>query len=65
MHSDVTKKKKKWIMLEGIGYLEKTFKAFLQEIFNYYISGTVLSDNTVLKNSNLISIIPKLIVQQN
>lgn len=47
-------------MLEKTGYLEKTFKVFLQEIFNYYILGTILSDgDTVLKISNLISIVTK------
>lgn len=51
----------KRVMLEKIGYLEKTFKAFLQEILNHYISGTMLSNgDTVVKNSNLISIIAKL-----
>lgn len=56
----------KRVMLESTGYLEKTFKAFLQEIFNSYISGQWLSDgDTVLKNSNFISIMAKLIGQQN
>lgn len=59
-------------MLEGmtrIRHIKKeNLKAFVQEILvsAYYISGTVLTDgDTILKNSNLNSILAKNLDRQN